>query len=293
MSSGTFSRAGLGSPERATATRPYTAVACPTTSGASRLITGAAIIATSRAMTKVQCSVRTGFIRMAPSAPSVNRPRPFPNGRGRTCRPHLDLCLSVDTHDAVRHRALACIGLCPTPMRDVRVSVLYSWARNERTFRIGGGRSMKSLTLCGVVWLVVALSAQAGAEDVYDLSIAGFGGFAIPQETRVTQSSPTRNENFTARNVQLDSGGSYGVKLTAWTTALREKNGFDLGIELDHTRFSADTRAQTVAASGVSNGVPVHSAFVNKNDVSARTIAVNALFRIPFGITDQLPHGRW
>jgi len=152
---------------------------------------------------------------------------------------------------------------------------------------------MKSLTLCGVVWLVVALSAQAGAEDVYDLSIAGFGGFAIPQETRVTQSSPTRNENFTARNVQLDSGGSYGVKLTAWTTALREKNGFDLGIELDHTRFSADTRAQTVAASGVSNGVPVHSAFVNKNDVSARTIAVNALFRIPFGITDQLPHGRW
>jgi Outer membrane protein beta-barrel domain len=152
---------------------------------------------------------------------------------------------------------------------------------------------MKLLKVCAVVWLVGALSTHACAEDVYDLSIAGFGGFVIPQETKVTQSSPTRNENFTAQNVQLDSAGSYGVKLTAWTTALRAKNGFDLGIELDHTRFSADSRAQTAAATGVSNGTAVHSAFVNKNDVSARTIAVNALFRIPFGITEQLPHGRW
>ena len=152
---------------------------------------------------------------------------------------------------------------------------------------------MKCLHLSWMALLLIALSAQAFAEDVYDLSIAGFGGFAIPQETRINQVSATRNENFTAQNVQLDSGGSYGAKVTAWTTALRAKNGFDLGIELDHTRFSADSRAQTVSASGLANGIAVRSAFVNKNDVSARTIAINALFRIPFGITEQLPHGRW
>ncbi len=32
---------------------------------------------------------------------------------------------------------------------------------------------------------------------------------------------------------------------------------------------------------------------MNKNEVVVRTIAVNALFRIPFGVTEALPHGRW
>lgn len=145
-------------------------------------------------------------------------------------------------------------------------------------------------------WVVASVGlapVAAAAEDVYDLSIAGFAGFAVPVETEINQTDPTHNTNFTAHDVKLDSSGSYGVKLSAWTTALRAKNGFDLGLEIDHTRFSADTRAQTVAAGGVNQGTAVTSAFVKKNDTSLRTVAVNALFRIPYGVTEQLPHGRW
>ncbi|MDF2458745.1 MAG: exported protein of unknown function [Nitrospira sp.] len=150
----------------------------------------------------------------------------------------------------------------------------------------------------GFACVVTMMVAPAGlssafADDLYDISLSGFAGFAIPRETTVNQTNATQSTNFTAQDVKLDSSGSYGMKLTAWTTALRPKNGFDLGIEIDHTRFSADTRAQTVSAGGMSQGVAVQSAFINKNEVGVRTIAVNALFRIPYGITEALPHGRW
>ena len=146
-----------------------------------------------------------------------------------------------------------------------------------------------------LVSIIVAATAlpSACADDLYDISLSGFAGFAIPLPTMVNQTNATQSTNFTAQDVKLDSSGSYGMKLTAWTTALRPKNGFDLGIEIDHTRFSADTRAQTVSAAGISQGNAVGSAFVNKNEVGLRTIAVNALFRIPYGITEALPHGRW
>lgn len=143
-----------------------------------------------------------------------------------------------------------------------------------------------------VIMTMTAISS-ALADDLYDISLSGFAGFAIPLATTVNQTNATQSTNFTAQDVKLDSSGSYGMKLTAWTTALRPKNGFDLGIEIDHTRFSADTRAQTASASGISQGNAVRSAFVNKNEVGVRTIAVNALFRIPYGITEALPHGRW
>lgn len=151
------------------------------------------------------------------------------------------------------------------------------------------------LALVCVVTSIVATTvpSSAFADDLYDISLSGFAGFAIPLPTTVNQTNATQSTNFTAQDVKLDSSGSYGMKLTAWTTALRPKNGFDLGIEIDHTRFSADTLAQTVSASGMSQGVPVRSAFVNTNEVAVRTIAVNALFRIPYGITEALPHGRW
>lgn len=149
--------------------------------------------------------------------------------------------------------------------------------------------------LACVVTVIVATTvlSSAFADDLYDISLSGFAGFAIPLATTVNQTNATQSTNFTAQDVKLDSSGSYGMKLTAWTTALRPKNGFDLGIEIDHTRFSADTRAQTVGAGGMSQGVAVRSAFVNKNEVGVRSIAVNALFRIPYGITETLPHGRW
>jgi Outer membrane protein beta-barrel domain len=149
--------------------------------------------------------------------------------------------------------------------------------------------------LACVVTIIVAMTglSSAFADDLYDISLSGFAGFAIPLTTTVNQTNATQSTNFTAQDVKLDSSGSYGMKLTAWTTALRPKNGFDLGIELDHTRFSADTRAQTASAGGVSQGVAVQSAFVNKNEVGIRSIAVNALFRIPYGVTEALPHGRW
>jgi hypothetical protein len=149
--------------------------------------------------------------------------------------------------------------------------------------------------LACVVTMIVATTvlSSALADDVYDISLSGFAGFAIPLATMINETNATQSTNFTAQDVKLDSSGSYGMKLTAWTTALRPKNGFDLGIEIDHTRFSADTRAQTVSASGMSQGNAVPSAFVNKNEVGVRTIAVNALFRIPYGITEALPHGRW
>lgn len=147
----------------------------------------------------------------------------------------------------------------------------------------------------GAMNLIMAATvlSNAFADDLYDLSLSGFAGFAIPLETTVNQTNAPQSTNFTAQDVKLDSSGSYGMKLTAWTTALRPKNGIDLGIEIDHTRFSADTRAQTASAGGMSQGVAVGSAFVNKNEVGVRIIAVNALFRIPFGVTEALPHGRW
>lgn len=50
--------------------------------------------------------------------------------------------------------------------------------------------------------------SSAFADDLYDISISGFAGFAIPLSTTVNQTNATQSTNFTAQDVKLDSSGA-------------------------------------------------------------------------------------
>ena len=136
----------------------------------------------------------------------------------------------------------------------------------------------------------------AGQDDVrvnpIDRYISVFGGVALPSKTDVTEVGP--GTNVTIFDVKLDNSPSIGGKIGMYTTQFRGSSGLDFGGELDITNFSPDQKGnQTLNASGTVGGVPVVAAVTNPVNINSTLIAFNLLARKPFGVTQDLPNGRW
>src|SRR5207244_13241889 len=116
-----------------------------------------------------------------------------------------------------------------------------------------------------------------------DLYISIIGGVALPSKTDLTEVSP--GSSVTARDVKLDNSPSIGGKIGMYTTQFRARSGLDFGVEWDITNFSPDQKGNQIL-----NGGAVVTTPVNMNST---LIAVNLLARKPFGVTQDLPNGRW
>jgi len=133
----------------------------------------------------------------------------------------------------------------------------------------------------------------AGQDEVrvkpVDSYISVFGGVALPSKTDVTEVGP--GTNLTLFDVKLDSSPSIGGKIGMYTTQFRAGTGLDFGFELDITNFTPDQKGNQVL-SGTLNGVPV-GVITSHININSTLIAVNLLARKPFGVTQDLPNGRW
>ncbi|WP_447977165.1 outer membrane protein [Candidatus Nitrospira bockiana] len=128
-----------------------------------------------------------------------------------------------------------------------------------------------------------------------DFSIAGFGGWSIPlqQDLTVTDSDPTIGDNYTAKNLSLKHSPSLGLKATAWTSAVRDRLGIDLGLELDYMHFRPTLKEQDADATGSDVDSPVVGVTTSRTRLRAHLIALNVMVRWPLGVSPAFPHGRW
>jgi opacity protein-like surface antigen len=159
---------------------------------------------------------------------------------------------------------------------------------------------MKRHGLLVTAMIAVSLLAfpwpAAGQVDVrinpIDRYISVFGGVALPSKTDVTEVGP--GTNVTIFDVKLDNSPSIGGKLGMYTTQFRAGSGLDFGLELDITNYSPDQKGnQILNASGTLGGVPVTAVVTNPININSTLIAFNLLARKPFGVTQDLPNGRW
>jgi hypothetical protein len=72
---------------------------------------------------------------------------------------------------------------------------------------------------------------------------------------------------------QLDKSPSVGGKIGVWFTAPRKTLGIDIGTEIDVTNFNPDTPGTL--------------------EINATYFGVHVLARMPMGVTEELPNGRW
>jgi hypothetical protein len=159
---------------------------------------------------------------------------------------------------------------------------------------------MEKRNLVPVVMLLasVILPSPASAQDEIrgkpiDFYISIFGGTNSVSNTDVKEDAPLYS--ITARNVELKSSSSIGGKIGFYTNTHRAQTGFDFGAELDITNFSPDQQSgRVVSVSGTVVGTPVvGAALTNQVNINSTIVAVNFLIRKPFGVTEDLPNGRW
>lgn len=132
------------------------------------------------------------------------------------------------------------------------------------------------------------------AQAAWDISVAGFGGYSMPFKTNLSQKSPI--VDVTHKDAELENSAVFGGKITAYTTATRRRFfGLDLGAEIDITRFSPSLKQQVLDTTGTAfNGIPINTRQgVSAADTTATIVAVNFLARKPFGVTKEMPMGRW
>jgi opacity protein-like surface antigen len=143
------------------------------------------------------------------------------------------------------------------------------------------------------LWFLV-LGAPALAEEPpkikpIDFYLSLYGGGNSPFKTDVVESGG--GVNLTAKDAELDGSASIGGKAGIWMTGARPGTGLDFGVELDIMNFNPDSRAGQ-RLSGTINGIPV-TIVTNSADINATLFAVNLLVRLPLGVTEELPNGRW
>lgn len=120
---------------------------------------------------------------------------------------------------------------------------------------------------------VLSLATFAQAEgDVrirpLDFYISGFGGYSFPFKTDLSFSGTTL-----VNDLELDKSPSFGGKVGMWFTAPRKSLGIDIGTEIDVTNFNPNTPGTV--------------------ELNATYFGIQVLARMPIGVTQDLPNGRW
>lgn len=141
-----------------------------------------------------------------------------------------------------------------------------------------------------LVFCIIGLSEFAGAQEAIplkpvDIYISGFGGYSFPFTTDFTG-------GITVKDKGLDNSPSFGGKIGLWFTGPRKTLGIDLGAEIDVTHFTPDPHGgQVFGGLSILPGFVI--GFVTPLNLSATYVGIHMLARIPMGVTEELPNGRW
>jgi hypothetical protein len=158
------------------------------------------------------------------------------------------------------------------------------------------------MLLAGVVlW---AHAATVSAEQKWEFSVGGFGGWAVHGDTTVQFNQATNLStglvepvDAKATNLRFEDSGTFGAKLSAWHLPRKYSWQPQIGFEIDWTRFTADVpNGQVLPAFGTfqTTGTPIGFAIFGVGpQFAVDNMALNLLFRYPIWSTPDMPQGRW
>lgn len=124
------------------------------------------------------------------------------------------------------------------------------------------------LMTCTLCFSTVASSDEGVRVRPIDFYVSGFGGYSSPLESDLTFRGTTIWSHY-----QLERSPSFGGKVGMWFTAPRRTLGIDIGAEIDVTNFHPDTPGTL--------------------ELNATYFGIHVLARVPMGVTQELPNGRW
>jgi opacity protein-like surface antigen len=139
--------------------------------------------------------------------------------------------------------------------------------------------------------LALAVPAVAAAEPYAAL----FAGAAFTENTdlkdKVDLGALTVADG-TIKDLRVDTAAVYGGKL-GYFFGPRVLGG-NIGLEVEAYHFKSDVDAQTARFSGTIGGAPFNGVLhVQSADIEVTTVALNALYRYPLGMSPDFPHGRF
>lgn len=151
---------------------------------------------------------------------------------------------------------------------------------------------------------LLAHTATVSAEQNWELSVGGFGGWAFHGDTTVQFNQATNLStglvepvDAKATNLRFEDSGTFGAKLTAWHLPRKYSWQPQIGFEIDWTRFTADVPGgQVLPAFGTfqTTGTPIGFAIFGVGpQFAVDNMALNLLFRYPIWATPDMPQGRW
>lgn len=129
-------------------------------------------------------------------------------------------------------------------------------------------RLVLTLTLCILGFATFAQADDGVRVRPIDVYISGFGGYSFPFKTDLLFQGTTL-----ISDLELDKSPSFGGKVGMWFTAPRKALGIDIGVEGDVMNFNPDTPGTL--------------------ELNATYFGVHVLARMPIGVTEELPNGRW
>lgn len=151
---------------------------------------------------------------------------------------------------------------------------------------------------------LLAHAATVSAEQKWEFSVGGFGGWAVHGDTTVQFNQATNLStglvepvDAKATNLRFEDSGTFGAKLTAWHLPRKYSWQPQIGFEIDWTRFTADVpNGQVLPAFGTfqTTGTPIGFAIFGVGpQFAVDNMALNLLFRYPIWATPDMPQGRW
>ena len=151
---------------------------------------------------------------------------------------------------------------------------------------------------------LLAHAATVSAEQKWEFSVGGFGGWAVHGDTTVQFNQATNLStglvepvDAKATNLRFEDSGTFGAKLTAWNLPRKYSWQPQIGFEIDWTRFTADVpNGQVLPAFGTfqTTGTPIGFAIFGVGpQFAVDNMALNLLFRYPIWATPDMPQGRW
>jgi hypothetical protein len=151
---------------------------------------------------------------------------------------------------------------------------------------------------------LLAHAATVSAEQKWEFSVGGFGGWAVHGDTTVQFNQATNLStglvepvDAKATNLRFEDSGTFGAKLTAWHLPRKYSWQPQIGFEIDWTRFTADVpNGQVLPGIGTfqTTGTPLGVViFGHGPQFAVDNMALNLLFRYPIWTTPDMPQGRW
>ena len=151
---------------------------------------------------------------------------------------------------------------------------------------------------------LLAHAATVSAEQKWEFSVGGFGGWAVHGDTTFqnnilvnVSTGLVEPVNGKGTNLRFEDSGTFGAKFSVWHLPRKYSWQPQIGFEIDWTRFTADVPGgQVIPAVGtfLTSGMPLgFIGPISQRDFAVDNMAFNLLFRYPIWATPDMPQGRW